>query len=540
VAKGANSVLQGYESISGQINVVTKDPGTTDKLFLNAYINSFGEKHFNANIAFRKEDWSNLTAVHSVQPASKVDRDKDNFLDLPLLTRYVISNTLKYRDGSEWGWNSKIGVRFLNERRIGGQLPFDPKSDQGSTAVYGQSVQINQPEIWTRTAYRFNNENSVVFLASAFHQDQKSFFGTAKYDAQQTNFYANAQYEYNYADHGLKTGVSLRHLSLNEDINFINNDLQRTYDGNYRRRELVPGVFAENTMRFFDKKLTWIAGIRADHHNEFGTKFTPRTLLKFDLTPQSIIRANIGTGWRTVNLFSENINLLVSSRDIVLEEALQPEEALNYGVNFTHKFEAPKLSGFLSIDYYRTNFQNQIFPDYDSDPSKAIIKNYSGTSVGDGFQIELSAKLKDQFEFKAGYNYLDVYREMEGSKQLLPFNSKHKVLSTFSFEPLSKKFHFDVNAHWYGQQRLPSTSANPEAFQRPDFSDPFTVVNAQFTYNFRKGEIYFGCENIFDFRQKQPIISWQDPFSPYFDTSSVWGPTRGRELYLGFRYYLKD
>jgi len=540
ISKGANSVLQGYESISGQINVETKEPDKTDSLLLNVYVNNFMEKHFNANYAFKKNKWSNLTTFHTVQPANKIDRDNDNFLDLPLLTRYMISNRWKYGNEKEWGWNSQIGLRFFNEQRIGGQTFFNPEIDKGSTTVYGQSVQINQPEIWTKTGYRVNDKHNIVLFASSFHQQQNSFFGTVKYDAQQTNFYGNIQYELSYAEHELKTGISYRHLNLNENIAFTDTLLQRTYAGKYQRLENIPGIFAENTMRFFNDKLTWIVGVRGDQHNQFGFQFTPRTLLKYDIAKKTIVRANVGTGWRTVNLFSENIGLLVSSRDIIFAEQLQPEKALNYGLNLTQKFETKNnnLSGYFSVDYYRTEFQNQIFPDYDSDPTKAIIKNFTGTSVSNGFQAELYLKFYKRVELKTGYNFLDVYREIGETKQLLPFNPMHKFITTFSYKPLTNKFHFDMNVHWFGEQRLPDTKSNPIEFQRPDFSKPYTTVNAQFTYNLKKFEVYTGCENIFDFRQKQPIISWQDPFSPYFDTSSVWGPTRGREIYAGVRFKL--
>ncbi len=542
VSKGANSVLQGYESISGQINVETKEPDNTERLLLNAYMNSFSEKHVNANYAFKKGKWSNLTAFHTVQPANKIDRDEDNFLDLPLLTRYMISNKWKYGNEQNWGWNSRIGVRVYSEQRIGGQSLFNPERDNGSTSIYGQSVRINQPEIWTKTGYRINDQHNIVLFASAFHQQQQSYFGTVKYHARQTNFYGNVQYELNYAKHGLKTGMSYRHLNLNEDIAFTDTSLLRTYAGNYQRMENIPGIFAENTMRFFNNKLTWIAGVRGDHHNQFGFQFTPRTLLKYDIAPRTIIRANVGTGWRTVNLFSENIGLLVSSRNIIFEEPLQPEKAINYGINLTQKFETKdnKLSGYFSADFYRTTFQNQIFPDYDSDPTKAIIKNFTGTSISNGFQAELYLKICKRFELKTGYNFLDVYREIGETKQLLPFNPMHKVLTSFSYQPITNQFHFDMNVHWYGKQRLPDTKSNPAEYQRPDFSKPYTVVNAQFTYNFKKFEVYAGCENIFDFRQRQPIISWQNPFSPYFDTSSVWGPTRGQEIYVGVRFKLKN
>lgn len=542
VSKGANSVLQGYESISGQINVETKEPDKTDKLLVNVYLNNFMEKHVNANYAFKKGKWSNLIVGHMIQPANKIDRDEDNFLDLPQLTRYMIFNKWKYGNEKDWGWNSRIGIRFYNEQRVGGQTNYNADSDRGSTSVYGQTVRVNQPEFWTKTGFRLNNKHNFVLFASGFHQNQESYFGTIQYTAKQTNIYSNLQYELNYKRHDLKTGVSFRHLDLNENIAFTDTTLLRTYGGNYHKKETIPGVFAENTMRFFGDKLTWIAGLRADQHNQFGWMITPRTLLKYDIAPKSIVRANIGTGWRTVNLFSENIGLLVSSRDIQIVEQLNPEQALNMGINFTQKFETKKgnLSGYFSTDFYRTDFQNQIFPDYDSDPTKAIIKNFTGTSISNGFQAELYLKIYKRFELKSGYNYLDVYRVENSEKTVLPFNPTHKLIGSLSYKPLNNSFHLDINAHWYGKQRLPNTSANPVEYQRPDYSKAYGVLNAQFTYNFEKFEVYVGCENIFDFRQKQPIISWQDPFGPHFDTSSVWGPTRGREMYIGVRFRLKN
>lgn len=537
VAKGANSVLQGFESLSGQINVETKEPDQTDRLLLNAYINSFAEKHFNANYAFKKGKWSNLTAVHSVQPANKTDRDGDAFLDLPLLTRYAISNKWKYGNEKEWGWHSRIGLRYLHEQRIGGQRSFDPVTDKGSTRAYGQSVALQQPEIWTKTGYRLNDRHHFVLFTSAFHQEQRSYFGTVQYDARQTNFYANIQYEFNYATHDLKSGASFRRLQLDEDIAFTGPAIGRSYAGNYLRREKIPGFFAENTLRLFNGRVTWIAGLRADHLSGEGFRLTPRTLIKYDIAPKTIVRANIGTGWRTVNLFSENIGLLVSSRDIRFAEPLQPESAVNMGINLTQKFGAAErqLSGYFSADFYSTRFQNQIFPDYDTDPTLAIIQNFTGTSISNGFQAEAQVELFGRLEVKTGYSFLDVYREDGETRLLLPFNPRHKVLTSVSFRPLSGKFHLDANIHTYGQQRLPDTKNNPAPYRRPDFSKPYTVANAQFTFNFGKFEVYAGCENIFDFRQLQPILAWQDPFGPYFDTSSVWGPTRGRELYAGVR-----
>lgn len=540
ISKGANSVLQGYESISGQINVETEKPNASEKLFANVYMNSFLEKHVNLATNFKKGKWHSLLAFHMVQPANKVDKDKDDFLDLPLLTRYMIMNKWKVGKENDWGWSSEIAVRFLHENRVGGQVHFNPGEHKGSSTIYGNTVKLNQPEMWAKTNYRFNDVHCLTLYTSGFHQSQQSFFGSLSYKANQTNAFINLQHEFKYAvNHDLKSGISFRHLDINEDIVFTDNIINRNYDGKYNRVENIVGLFTENTMSFFKGKFTWIAGLRADNHNQFGWEVTPRTLLKYDPTSKLTIRANIGTGWRTVNFFSENIGLLASSRDIIFTETLKPEKAVNMGINITQKFEKENVSGYISMDYYRTSFQNQIFPDYDTDPTKAIVKNYTGKSVSNGFQTDFFIKLYKRYEFKAGYNFLDVYRNNNGKKEVLPFNARHKVLTTFSYKPVSNKFHADVNIHWFGEQRLPNTTSNPVQYQRPDYSKPYTTANAQFTYIFKNFEVYAGCENIFNFRQNQPIISWQDPFSPYFDISSVWGPTRGREFYAGLRWKLK-
>lgn len=539
VSKGANSVLQGYESISGQINVITKDPDLENPLFLNVFLNGMGEKQLNGDVSFRVGEWSNILALHTTLPASNRDRDTDGFLDVPKLQRFSISDKWKYSHDSEWGWSSEISLRYLQEQRTGGQLAFDPTDDLGSTSVYGQHVELQQPEITAKTIFRWDDIHSVTWFASGYYQNQNSWFGTVQYDAQQTTVNNTLQYEYRYneeSDNNLKAGISHRYHDLSEDIAFSDNTLGRTYDGQYDRDESVIGLFAENTLFF--GKFNWLLGLRGDYHDDFGFQFAPRTLLKYEITPELVVRANIGTGWRTVNLFSENINLLVSSRDVVFAEELRPEKATNAGINMTQRVATDDLSGYISADFYHTRFSNQIFPDYDSDPTKAIIANYEGKSVSNSLQLEAGFKIMNTLDLKAGYTFTDVYREnSEGVKSQLPFNAQHKVLGVISYRPMSNKWQLDVNAHWYGKQRLPNTDSNPTEYQRPDFSKAFGLINSQFTYNFSdKASVYAGVENIFDFRQERPIISWENPFGKYFDTSFIWGPTQGRMLYLGARY----
>ncbi|MDX2067368.1 MAG: TonB-dependent receptor [Haliscomenobacter sp.] len=539
VAKGANSVLQGFESISGQVNVVLKEPKPDkEKILLNAYLNSFGEKHLNANFSTSLgKNWQSLTSLHLVQPASKRDRDEDTFLDMPLLSRLAIYQKFTLGDEQTEGWSSKIGLRYLDEKRIGGQTTFDAKNDQGSTQVYGQTVQYQQPELYTKTGFRFNPQSKISLIASAFQHQQSAWFGVTQYNSQHLNAYANLQYEQLWAQkHDLKFGFSYRHLNLDESIRFSNNDLKRTFAGDYLRQERTPGLFAENVFNF--ENFSIITGARMDHHRQFGWQFVPRLTLRYNAGDATVIRANVGRGLRSVNLFAENVSLLISSRDIRFAEPLELERAWNSGINLTHTATGENLVATFSVDFYHTRFQNQIFPDYDSNPGLAIIQNYRSPSVSNGFQFDAKFVLSKIFEAKFAYNFLDVYRPTIEGPVYLPFNARHRVVGAFSYEPKNKEWHADVNLHWMGPQRLPDTKSLPENLRQPEFSRAFSVTNVQFTKVWKKLDVYAGCENLFDFRQIRPIINWQNPFGEYFDTAFAWGPTRGRELYVGVRMRL--
>lgn len=541
VAKGTNSVIQGFESISGQINVELKPATKADPLLVNLYANSFGERHLNAITAFplgKSKKWHTLGALHVIRPAEKIDRDDDQLLDLPQLRRLAWMQHFSYGDPNAAGWSSLIGYRILNENRVGGQSFFDPESDEGSTRAYGQTVRIDQPEVFSKTAFRFNDRSRLALHSFAYHHDQESWFGITRYQANQFSFYSNLQFEHTWGKtHDFKGGISYRHQNLDEEITFSDNTLQRTFDGIYRRVDNIPGLFAENIFSWGKNSL--ILGLRADKHPQYPLAWTPRAMFRHDLDSRTILRASIGRGWRMVNVFSENINLLAGSREIRFEETPSPERAWNMGINLVHNIEWGSLSGYFTADFYHTRFQNQFFPDFDTDAELAIIRNFEGISISNGAQAELSLRFKEVLEFKSSVIFLEVYRMEENQKNELPFNPRGRMVLTFSWTPQKGKWRFDTNLHGYGTQRLPFTGNNPLEFRLPERAPSFATWNLQISRNWKQLEVYAGVENIFDYRQRRPILNWQNPFDRYFDTSFVWGPTRGREAYLGIRFYIR-
>jgi outer membrane receptor for ferrienterochelin and colicins len=539
ISKGANSVLQGWDGISGQINVETKTPADGPQAFGNAYVNSFGERQFNAYATQRGERVQNLLAAHVVLPADRIDRDGDGFLDLPLLQRFSIYDRLQIGDPELAGWSASAGFRFVREERLGGQSTYRPDRHEGSGEVYGQVVRFSQPEFWSRVAWRLDERRRIVGFLSGQVHDQGAWYGLMRYRAGQRMANATVQYERRSTrGHELRMGLSGRWLDLDETLDFGANPLSLPQDGSYRREDRIGGAFAEQISYFLDNRLTWILGLRYDHHQVFGGRFTPRTLLKWDPWSHTSLRGSLGYGWRMANVFTENVFLLASNRRVLFTETLRPEAAWNAGLNLTRNLTLGRFTGRLGMDVYETRFRNQIFPEYNLAPDLAIVANFGGTSVSRALQSDLDLNHPSGWQIKLAYNYLEVYRETETGREILPFNPEHRVLGVVSLAPPSRPWQADMHAHWYGRQHLPRSEANPEIHRRPLYSDPYSTVTVQFTWRFTTWEIYGGCENILDFRQERPILGWQDPFGPYFDTAFAWGPTRGREFYLGLRWRL--
>jgi outer membrane receptor for ferrienterochelin and colicins len=538
VSKGSNSVIQGYNSISGIVNVLIKDYSNSDKLLVNAYMNSMLEKQFNTNYTAKLGKWNTLIAFHTVQKSNRIDENYDDFLDNPLTTRYMIYNKWKMGNDEKDKTTINIAARYWYEEKVGGQKNFNIDYNLGSNQIYGQTVNINNGDVYSRISHKLNKDHVWKTFLSGGVYNQKSYYGQTKYDGIQKNLHFNTLYEFPIARKNyLRAGFSYHVELVNENITLPENS-SKNYSGEYKRNEYIPGIFVENSIDLLDK-ISIIGGIRYDYNNLYKSVITPRLLVRYQPLEQTVVRGSIGSGFRVVDVWNENANLFASSKNLVIKDELNPEKVLNYGVDFLQYFDGGFFGGSINLDYYRTEFYNKIIPDYDTDPTKVIFANNEEGATSDIFSSELNLNFKNKFELKFAYKYTNHIYNLNGVKREQYYNSKHKFFTTVSYSPKSNSYNASMSLQWYGKQLLPSTESNPVEYQRPNESEPYSIINFQFTKNFQFFEIYTGIENLLDFTQKNPIIAADDPFGKYFDTSMIWGPTKGREFYLGFRFLLR-
>ena len=539
ITKGAGSVINGFESIAGQINAEIVKPATDDKLFVNLYA-ATNERlelntHFNTKVS---EKWNTGLYVHGNTLQQRHDVNDDGFLDMPLYNQINVMNRWQYTNG-ERGIVSFINLRYLNDEKQAGQVNFNPDTDRGTTNSWGSEINTERFDIMTKLGF-VNPEipyQSLGFQNAFSHHRQDSYFGLNTYDITHNSFYSNLVYNSIISDsrHKIKTGLS---FTLDDYDEIVNTE-------RYQRIENSFGGFFEYAYDNLDK-LTLTAGIRADQHNRFGFFITPRLHLRYSPWEKSAFRFSLGRGIRSANIFAENQNLFSSSRQINITNAggkiygLDPEIAWNYGFSYLQGFNLFGRKGDLTFDYYRTDFENQVVVDWEN-PFEINFYNLEGDSYANSFQLELNYNAFDGFDLRTAYKFYDVKTDYNSGRLQKPLLPRHRIFANLAYETPKtdneSQWKFDATFNWLGEQRFPDTSLSTVEFRLPENSPTVSTLNVQVTKVFSsKFEVYIGGENITNYRQDNPIISAEDPFGSNFDSNFVFGPIFGSMYYAGLRF----
>lgn len=530
VSKGASTVINGYESITGQINIELKKPTGKEKFLLNMYLNS--ETRLEANMVGTiklNEKLTTMLFAHYDQMQMKIDDNDDGFLDMPLMRQINLYNRWTYESN---GTHFEFGMKYLTEDRNGGQYNFNPELASNPANGYGFSVNTDRAEANIKLGQIFSDRDltSLGFQSQFTWQNQQSFYGLNKYNASQLTLYNNLLFQsfISNSKHQYTTGISYYYTEYDQLVN----------DSVFDRIESVPGVFLQYT--YSDgKKLNIIAGIREDYNNEYGFLFTPRLHVRYSFNPQNIFRANAGKGYKPVNVIAENTSLFLTSKVVQVLGELDMESAWNYGLSYTRFFNIGTRELSFVVDYFYTNFENQTIVDRETDQFTVYIYNLKGKSYSHSIQGEVQYELFKNFNMTMAFRYNDVKTTINNQLMAAPMINVYKGLVSASYQTNLKKWQFDANMQLNGNMPLPTTSWNPPEYQRPEDSPTYVIVNAQVTKLFKKWEIYLGGENLTNFCQPNPIISADNPFGEYFDGTIIYGPINGIKIYTGFRYTIR-
>ncbi|WP_405562892.1 TonB-dependent receptor domain-containing protein [Polaribacter sp. Asnod6-C07] len=542
ITKGAGSVVNGFESISGQINAELVKPMFDNKFFFNAYSSLNGRLELNTHFNKKVSDkWHTGLYVHGNYRGEKFDKNNDNFLDMPLSNQINVMNRWQFTD-AEKGWVSFINLRFLNDEKQTGEIKFNPDLDKGTTNAWGSEIDTKRFETSAKLGYVFPELpfQSVSFQVAYSNHQQDSYFGLKTYDIQHQSIYSNIIFKSIIGDtrNNFKTGISFTHDNYDELVDFTD----------YERIETSVGAFFEYAFdNLEDFSLT--AGLRVDRHNLLGAFVTPRLHVRYVPWEKGVFRASVGRGKRSANIFAENQQMFASSRQINIDNVggniygLNPEIAWNYGVSYLQKFNLFDKKGDVTFDFYQTKFDNQIIVDWEN-PQEISFYNLEGKSIANSFQLEVNYNLAPNFNLRTAYKYFDISSDYKSGNLQKPIQPKDRFFANLSYETeLTEKdaqWRFDITFNNIGTQRLPNTSSNPEQYQLPVNSEPYQLLNAQITKVFNsKFEVYFGGENLTNVQQNNPILASEDPFGANFDTTIVYAPIFGRSIYAGLRFKIK-
>lgn len=533
VVKGPASTLYGSEAVGGLINIITKDPATSPTLRTDVSATTVGEYNVDLSTTFRSSLADGLLGINYFNYRNDIDINDDNFTDVTQQDRFSIFNKWDLHRHSKR--QASVALRYVYEDRWGGELQWN-KSYRGSDQVYGESIYTNRFELIGNYELPVS-EQSVSLDYSYNYHIQDSYYGAVSYQANQHVLFTQLRWNKTYGRHDLLAGIPLRLIRYDD-----NTPGTFTEGRNHPAITRLPGLFLQDEFRITDS-FSLLGGVRYDHHNEHGNIFSPRISMKISPTRNQTIRLSSGNGFRVVNLFTEDHAALTGSRDVVIREALKPEQSWNVNLNYAAMLAGKQ--GFTNIDvsFFYTYFTNKIVGDFMSEPDKIIYENLHGHAISRGITVNTDVTLLRSLKLIAGATFMDVYQIEDndnGGRSRVEQLFAPRISGTWSlsYSFLNHGVTFDLTGRTSGPMHLPVQRQFGDT--RPALSPWFSLVNFQVTRIFNSGiELYGGVKNLLNFVPEDPLLNPHAPFSEGFDTTYNYAPVQGIKGFAGLRYTLQ-
>ncbi len=552
IVKGPASSLYGSEAMGGLINIITKTPFNAPLFSADIFTTSWLETNVDIGMKFNAgKKITGLLGINYFKYNEVIDNDKDNFTDLTLQDRVSIFQ--KFSLSRENKRLLTMAVRALYEDRWGGDVRWEKKF-RGGDAIYGESIYTKRGELFGNYELPTDQKLMLWFSGNVHYQDSR--YGTTSYIANQKVGFLQLTWDKKLGSHDMLSGIASRYTYFDD-----NTTATRAFGKNNAEKTWLPGIFMQDEISFNDNHKL-LLGFRYDYNSIHGNIFTPRLAYKWKINNDNILRFNTGTGFRVVNLFTEDHAALTGSREVVIANELDPEQSFNANLNYIRKMYVGNgtIINFETSAFY-TRFSNRIIGDYASDPNKIVYDNLDGHSISQGITGNLDFNFKNGIKIIAGATYMDVFTVENQVKSRQFLTEKFTGTWSVSYKINQIQLGFDYNGNLYGPMKLPLLGPlDPRSPQSPWYS----LQNIQFTYyGWKNFEVYSGIKNLLDFTPKKNntfIISrTEDPFdknvtfdasgqvlatpqNPYgltFDTTYIYAPNQGVRGFFGIRYNLK-
>lgn len=556
IVKGPASTLYGSEAIGGLINVITKKTGTAPHISADMMATTWGE--LNTDLGFTTNVGSKatvLTGINYFNYSNPIDNNKDGFTDLTLQQR--VSVFQKWSIQQKQNKTLNLAARYFYEDRWGGQMNWN-KGFRGTDSVYGESIYTNRVELLGN--YQLPTAEKISLAFSLNHHHQNSMYGNTLYMAKQQVGFAQMVWDKTIGKHDFLLGTALRYTYYNDNTP-ATGSIDRAKMGTAPQRIILPGIFAQDEISF-NQQHKLLVGLRYDYNSAHGNIFTPRIAYKYTINNQQFLRLNIGTGFRVVNLFTEDHAALSGARKVVLTEQLKPEQSFNINLNYIHKIYG-KGSAATTLDFsaFYTYFNNRIVGDFETDPNQIIYSNLNGHAISKGVSANADIALNNGIKLNIGATYMDVALHNNQQKEQQILTERFSGTWSLSYRIPSIHLDIDYTGNVYSPMRLPLLGPLDP---RQPYSPWYSLQNVQFTFHYWHGfELYGGVKNLLNFlpTRYSPflIARANDPFdksvqfqpdgqvqstpdNPYalsFDPTYMFAPNQGIRGFLGIRYTIK-
>jgi outer membrane receptor for ferrienterochelin and colicins len=546
VIRGPNSTLYGSEAMAGVINIITKKPGNEPQFSTEIKAGTLGTSNANVALSSTIKQWSSFTGINTSTAHGFIDKNKDGFADRPDFER--ISLFSKWNLSRDKNREMSIAARYYQEDRRSGVIQFIENHRQlrGNDSVYGESIVTNRAELFG--SYDFKSSENYRLDYSLSYHHQSSYYGDVLYEAEQQTAFTNFTWRKSLKRHFLLAGVTLRQQ-------YYADNTAATANGSVPENQFIPGIFFQDEWKA-TRKLTILLGNRLDYYAAHGIIWSPRISAKYEVSNWTTIRLNSGTGFRAVNLFTEDHAFVSGQRQVEIAEQLRPEQSYNATLGINHIYKVKEQNGTIEVDVFYNHFTNKIIPDY-SQTGKIIYRNSRGFAESFGAGINLNHQFNFPLNVRAGFNAQQVSRtelteENLPQRQNIEFAPRYTSMLLVAYSHRPTGIDFSYTTRVTGPMQLPEVFdtdefGEPLPYPRATLSKPFALHNLQITRKFKNInlEVFGGIQNLLNYRQvESPLVGYNDPnatpgFGDHFDTVYTYATLVGREFFVGLRWHSK-
>lgn len=509
--KGSASTLYGGGAIGGLINLISKRPSYSQEGIITLNQTTLKESNFNTYIGKRNKSFG-YNFFGGVTHQVAVDVDGDGLSDVPKTDAIIVHPKIFFYPTTKT--TIALGYTGTFETRNGGDMAVINGNKGGIHQFFEKNItNRNTGDILVEQF--LGNGKKLEFKGSLSSFTRTINTTTHSFKGNQLNYFSEVSLFIPKDKNSWVMGIN----ATGDKFKKLPSDpiLFSDFDNN------TVGAFTQFTGKILEKT-TLEAGLRADHHFQYGDFVLPRVAILHRFNEHWATRLGIGLGYKTPNaLTPQNVDYDIQTIQS-LANGLSAEKSVGYNAEVNYKMNFDEHNSlFINQAFFLTQINNPLIASVQTNNTVAFA-NAGSNITSQGFDTYMKLQL-DELELYAGYTFTIANRNYLSQNKFVPLTPKNRFAFVVVYE-VENNWRFGLEGSYTGPQYRDGDS------KTPSYMFIAALVERKFGKSF---SVVLNCENLLDYRQsKHETLYTGSITNPIFKL--LWAPIDGRVVNLSVKW----